>query len=189
MSDTDLKAIYLYSGFLVYGVDGFLSFIDCSDHYEFLLHSHHIDEVLSKKFQETSSTKKQKLSHSVKGLVKMADNVIVFTNDKVKATEYSANFTTKMRDYPECNKFKTATHTSSKSRRQHPELFPEDKKSKFNVRMNNYLKNKGKMPSLLKIFRRVGMTRKLPRPSSRVLVNCLFSRSTVSSNGQLVLTS
>ena len=118
VSDTDLKAIYLYSGFLVYGVDGFqemtrewlnnadLSFVDCLDHYEFLLQSHHIDEDLSKQFQETSLTKKQKLSHSVKGLVKMADNVITFTNDKVKSI--------KMCDHPDCNKIKTATHTSSK---------------------------------------------------------------------------
>ena len=80
---TDLKAISLSSAFLVYGVDGFqgmardwpnnseLSFVDCSDHYEFLLQSHHIDEDLSKVFLENSSTKKQKLSHSVKGLVKM----------------------------------------------------------------------------------------------------------------------
>ena len=100
VSDTDLKAIYLYSAFMVYGVDGFqgmtrewpnnteLSFVDCSDHYEFLLQSHHIDEDLSKQFQETSGTKKQKLSHSVKGLVKMADNVITFTNEKGKATKF-----------------------------------------------------------------------------------------------------
>ena len=27
-----------------------LSFVDCSDHYEFLLQSHHIDEDLSKAF-------------------------------------------------------------------------------------------------------------------------------------------
>ena len=68
VNDTDLKAIYLNSAFLVYGVDGFqgmardspnnseLSFVDCSDHYEFLLQSHHIDEDLSKMFQETSSS-------------------------------------------------------------------------------------------------------------------------------------
>jgi hypothetical protein len=79
-SDTDLKAIYLYSAFMVYGVDGFqgmirewpnnseLSFVDCSDHYELLLQSHHVDEDLSKVFWENSSTKKQKLSHSVKGM-------------------------------------------------------------------------------------------------------------------------
>ena len=72
VSDTDFKTIYLYSRFLVYGVDGFqgmarewpnnsdLSFVDCSDHYEFLLQSHHIDEDLFKGFQETSLTKKQK---------------------------------------------------------------------------------------------------------------------------------
>ena len=74
----------------------------------------------------------------------MADNVITFTNDKAKATENSANFTTKMCDYPECNKFKTATHTKSKCWRQHPELCPEDKKSKFNIRKNNYLKGQRK---------------------------------------------
>ena len=74
----------------------------------------------------------------------MADNVITLTNDKAKATENSANFTTKMCDYPECNKFKTATHTSSKCWRQHPELCPEDKKSKFNIRKNNYLKGQRK---------------------------------------------
>ena len=66
-----------------------LSFVDCSDHYEFLLQSHHIDEDLSKQFQEISANKKQKLSHSIKGLVKMADNVITFTNEIVKATEIS----------------------------------------------------------------------------------------------------
>jgi hypothetical protein len=56
VNDTDLKEIYLNSAFMVYGVDGFqgmardrpnnseLSFVDCSDHYEFLLHSHYIDE-------------------------------------------------------------------------------------------------------------------------------------------------
>ena len=83
VNDTDLKAIYLNSAFLVYGVDGFqgmardwpnnseLSFVDCSDHYELLLQSHHIDEDLSKVFWKNLSTKKQKLSHSVKGLVKM----------------------------------------------------------------------------------------------------------------------
>ena len=98
VSDEDLEAINLYSAFMVYGVDGFqgmtrewpnnseLSFVDCSDHYEFLLQSHHIDEDLSKMFQETSLSKKQKLSHSVKGLVEMADNVITFKNDKSKAT-------------------------------------------------------------------------------------------------------
>ena len=70
VSETDLKAIYLYSAFMVYGVDGFqgmarewpnnadLSFVDSSDHYEFLLQSHHIDEDLSKVFHETSLTKK-----------------------------------------------------------------------------------------------------------------------------------
>jgi hypothetical protein len=69
----------------------------------------------------------------------MADNVITFTNDKVKATENSANFTTKMCDYPDCNNFKMATHTSSKCWRQHPELCSEDEKPKSNVRKNNYL--------------------------------------------------
>ena len=113
--------------------------MDCSDHYEFLLQSHQIDENLSKVFHETSLTKKQKTSHSVKGLVKMADNVITFTNDKVKATENSAKLT-KMCDHPDCNKFKTATHTSSKCWRQHPDLCPEDKKTKFSIRGNNYLK-------------------------------------------------
>jgi hypothetical protein len=126
VDDTDIKAIYLNSAFLVYGVDGLqgmaldwpnhseLSFVNCSDHYEFLLQSHRHDEDLSKMFQETSSTKKQKSSHSVKGLVKMADNVITFTNDKSKATEHSVNFSTEMCDHPDCNKLKTATHTSSK---------------------------------------------------------------------------
>ena len=140
VSETDLKAIYLYSAFMVYGVDGFqgmtrewpnnneLSFVDCSDHYEFLMQSHHIDEDLSKQFQETSGTKKKKLSHSVKGTF--------------------SNFTTKMCDNPECNKFKTATHTSSKCWCQHPELCPDDKKSKFNVRKNNYLRDQKKMESL-----------------------------------------
>ena len=118
--------------------------MDCSDHYEFLLQSHYIDEDLSKAFQETSLTKKQKTSHSVKGLVKMADNVITFTNDKSKATENSANFSTKMCDLPDCNKFKTATHTSSKCWRQHPELCPEENKTNFNVRNNNYLKGQRK---------------------------------------------
>ena len=49
VSDTDLKAIYLYSAYMVYEVDGFkgmtrewpnnseLNFVDCTDHYEFLL--------------------------------------------------------------------------------------------------------------------------------------------------------
>ena len=83
VSDMDLKVIYLHSAFLVYGVDRFqgmardwpnnseLSFVNCSDHYKLLLQSHHIDEDLSKVFWKNSSTKKQKLSHSVKGLVKM----------------------------------------------------------------------------------------------------------------------
>ena len=74
----------------------------------------------------------------------MADNVITFTNDKVKATENSAIFSTKMRDHPDCNKFKTATHTSSKCWRQHQDLCPDDKKSKFNIRKNNYLKEQRK---------------------------------------------
>ena len=89
-------------------------------------------------------TKKQKLSHSVKGLVKMADNVITFTNGKTKATENSANFSTKMCDHPDCNMFKTSTHTSSKCWRQHLDLCPEDKKTKFNIRKNNYLKGQGR---------------------------------------------
>ena len=67
VTDTDLRAIYLYSGFPVYRVDGLqgmarewpnnteLSFVDCSDHYEFLLQSHHIDKDLSKQFQKTSA--------------------------------------------------------------------------------------------------------------------------------------
>jgi hypothetical protein len=62
VSDTDLKAIYLYSRYLVYGMDGFkgmarewpnntdLSFVDCSDHHELFLQSHHIDEDLSRDF-------------------------------------------------------------------------------------------------------------------------------------------
>ena len=70
VSDTDLKAIYLYSAYMDYGVDGFqgmtrewpnnseLNFVDCTDHYEFLLQSHHIDEDLSKVFSETSLTKR-----------------------------------------------------------------------------------------------------------------------------------
>ena len=156
VSDTDLKAIYLYSAFMVYGVDGFqgmtrewpnnseLSFVDCSDHHEFLLQSHHIDEDLSKVFTETSSTKKQKISHSVKGLVKMADNVINYSNDKAKATEHTANYTTKICDFPECNKFRTATHTSCKCWRQNPELCPDNKKIKFNNRKNNYLRGQRK---------------------------------------------
>ena len=105
-----------------------LSFVDCSDHYEFSLQSHHIDEDLSKVFLETSSTKKQKLSHSVKRPVKMADNVINFSNEKTKATEQTANYTSKMCELPECNKFRTATHKSSKCWRQNPELCPDDKK-------------------------------------------------------------
>ena len=121
-----------------------LRFVGCSDHYKFLLQSHHIDEDLSKQFQETSVIKKQKLSHSVIGLVKMTDNVITFTNEKGKSTENSANFTARMYDNPECNKFKTATHTSSKCWRQHPELCPDDKKSKFNVRKNIYLRGQRK---------------------------------------------
>ena len=74
----------------------------------------------------------------------MADNVITFTNDKVKATENSANLSTKMCDHPDCNKFKTATHTTSKCWRQHPDLCPDDKKSKINIRKNNYLKGQRK---------------------------------------------
>ena len=74
----------------------------------------------------------------------MADNVITFTNDKSKATENSANFSTKMCDHPDCNKFMTATHTSSKCWRQHPDLCPEDRMSKFNIRKNNYLKGQSK---------------------------------------------
>ena len=53
-------------------------------------------------------------------------------------------FSTKMCDHPDCNKFKTATHTSSKCWRQHPDLCPYDKKSKFNIRKNNYLKGQRK---------------------------------------------
>ena len=157
VSDTDLKAIYLYSAFMVYGVEGFqgmtrewpnnseLSFVDCSDHYEFLLQSHHIDEDLSKMFQESSLSKRQKLSHSDKGLVKMADNVITFTIEKSKATEHSAIFSTQMCDHPDCNKFKTATHTSSKCWRHHPDLCPEDRKSKYNIRKIIISKNRGRM--------------------------------------------
>jgi hypothetical protein len=74
----------------------------------------------------------------------MADNVITLMNDKMKATENAANFTTRMRENPEYNKFKTATHISSKCWRQHPELCPEDRKSKFNVRKNNYLRGQRK---------------------------------------------
>jgi ABC-type molybdate transport system ATPase subunit len=54
---------------------------------------------LSKQFQDTSATKKQNLSHLVKELVKMTDNVITITNDKVNATENSVNFSTKMFDH------------------------------------------------------------------------------------------
>jgi hypothetical protein len=68
----------------------------------------------------------------------MADNVINFTNDKIKATDNSANFTTEMCDHPESNKFKIVKHTNSKCWRQHPDLCPEDKKSKLNIRENNY---------------------------------------------------
>ena len=63
VSEEDAKAIYLYSAFKVYGIDGFqgiarawpknedISYVDCTDQYEFLLQSHHVDEELSKKFQ------------------------------------------------------------------------------------------------------------------------------------------
>ena len=74
----------------------------------------------------------------------LADNVINFSNDKAKATENTANFITKMFEHPECNKFRTATHTSSKCWRQNPELFPENKKLKSNNRKNNYLKGQRK---------------------------------------------
>ena len=52
VSDTDLKAIYLYSAYMVYGVDGFqgmtrewpnkseLNYVDCTDHYEFIKSIH-----------------------------------------------------------------------------------------------------------------------------------------------------
>ena len=63
---------------------------------------------------------------------------------KVKR-QNSANFTTKMCDNPECNKFKTLTHTSSKCWRQHPKLCPDDKKAKFNVRKNNYFRGQRKI--------------------------------------------
>ena len=85
VSEEDSKAIYLYSGFKVYDIDGFqgiarswpknedISYVDCTDQYEFLLQSHHVDEDLSKKFQETSTHKKQKLTHSVEGLTKATE--------------------------------------------------------------------------------------------------------------------
>ena len=152
VSEEDSKAIYLYSGFKVYGIDGFqgisrswpknedISYIDCTDQYEFLLQSHHVDEDLSKKFQETSMHKKQKLTHSVEGLTKMANNVISYENNTTKATETTANFSTKMCDHPECNKLKTASHTSTKCWRKHPDLCPEHLRDKFGKRKNNYLK-------------------------------------------------
>ena len=74
----------------------------------------------------------------------MADNVINFTNEKAKATDNTANYTTKMCENPECNKFRTATHTSSKCWRQNPELSPDNKKLKFNNRKNNYLRGQRK---------------------------------------------
>ena len=74
----------------------------------------------------------------------MADKVINFTNDKAKATENTVSYTTKMCEHPECNKFRMATHTSSKCWRQNPELCLENKKVKFNVRKNNYLKGQRK---------------------------------------------
>jgi hypothetical protein len=74
----------------------------------------------------------------------MADNVITITNDKSKATEHSANFSTIMCDHSDCYKFQTATHTNFKCWRQHPDLCLENRKSKFNIRNNNYLKKQRK---------------------------------------------
>jgi hypothetical protein len=83
--------------------------------------------------------KKQKLTHSVEGLTKMANNTISYENNTIKATETSEKFSTKMCDHPECNKLKTASHTSSKCWRKHPYLCPEHPREKFGKRRNNYL--------------------------------------------------
>jgi hypothetical protein len=81
--------------------------------------------------------KKQKLTHSVEGLTKMANNVINYENNTTKATETSANFSTKMCDHSECNKLKTASHTSSKCWRKHPDQCPKHLRDKFGKRKNN----------------------------------------------------
>jgi hypothetical protein len=99
-----------------------------------------MDQDLSKKFQETSVHKKQKLTHSVEGLTMMANNVISYENSTTKAIETSANYSTKMCNHPECNKLKTASHTSSKCWRKHRDLCPEHLRSKFGKRKNNYFR-------------------------------------------------
>ena len=71
----------------------------------------------------------------------MANNVISYENNTTKAIEASANYVTKMCDHPECNKLKTASHTSSKCWRKHPDLCPEHLRDKFGKRRNNYLRS------------------------------------------------
>jgi hypothetical protein len=152
VSEEDAEEIYLYSGFKVYGIDGLqgiarswskneeISYVDCTDQYKILLQSHHVDEDLSKKFQETSAHKKLKLTHSVEGLIKKAKNVISYENNTTKATETSANFSTKKCDHPECIKLKTASHTSSKCWKKYSDLCSKNLREKFGKKKNNYLR-------------------------------------------------
>ena len=76
----------------------------------------------------------------MEGLIKMSNNVINYESNTTKAMETSANFSTKMCDHPECNKLKTASHTSSKCWRKHPDLCPEHLREKFGKMRNNYLR-------------------------------------------------
>jgi hypothetical protein len=71
----------------------------------------------------------------------MADNVISFENFVPTAKEASVNYSKKMCDNQDCNKVRTATHTSDECWRKHPDLIPENLKNKFNKRKNNYSKS------------------------------------------------
>ena len=152
ISEERAKLVYFFSAFKIYGHKGFQStarewafnteikWSDCRDQYEFLLKSHHVDPDLSWKLKESELNKRHKSKHPVEELTQMADNVISFENFVPTAKEASVNYSKKMCDNQECNKVRTATHTSDECWRKHPELIPDNLKNKFNKRKNDYSK-------------------------------------------------
>jgi hypothetical protein len=71
-----------------------------------------LDKKEDAKNMEKTKEKGDLLKKQIEELTQMADNVISFENYVPPAKEASVYYLTKMCDNPECNKVKTATHTS-----------------------------------------------------------------------------
>ena len=89
----------------------------------------------------------------------MADNVISFENFVPTAKEASVNYSKKMCDNQDCNKVRTATHTSDECWRKHPDLIPET------LRINS---TNGKI-IILKVTGKDSQVRRNPNMLTRML--------------------